>query len=217
MMEAKINNRTKEQGAETKKRLFECAEKLFQQYDYKDVSVEAITKAAGVTKGTFYVHFDSKDTLYIALFSTYVEHLDLDYTAFLDSLPPDLPVADTLMAFVGEIIDLMVDKVGYDNLRTVYQLQLTNALDMHTITGYSREIYKLFNDILDRGIQRGEFKTSLPLEILTKHFVMAIRGLTYEWCIRYPDFNLKEQVLAHYKLLLFGITTDAESGSVGRI
>ena len=217
MMETKINNRTKEQGAETKKRLFECAEKLFQQYDYKDVSVEAITKAAGVTKGTFYVHFDSKDTLYIALFSTYVEHLDLDYTAFLDSLPPDLPVADTLMAFAGEIIDLMVDKVGYDNLRTVYQLQLTNALDMHTITGYSREIYKLFNDILDRGIQRGEFKTSLPLEILTKHFVMAIRGLTYEWCIRYPDFNLKEQVLAHYKLLLFGITTDAESGSVGRI
>lgn len=217
MVETKINNRTKEQGAETKKRLFECAEKLFQQYDYKDVSVEAITKAAGVTKGTFYVHFDSKDTLYIALFSTYVEHLDLDYTAFLDSLPPDLPVADTLMAFAGEIIDLMVDKVGYDNLRTVYQLQLTNALDMHTITGYSREIYKLFNDILDRGIQRGEFKTSLPLEILTKHFVMAIRGLTYEWCIRYPDFNLKEQVLAHYKLLLFGITTDAESGSVGRI
>ncbi|MEA4941684.1 MAG: TetR/AcrR family transcriptional regulator [Oscillibacter sp.] len=217
MVETKINNRTKEQGAETKKRLFECAEKLFQQYDYKDVSVEAITKAAGVTKGTFYVHFDSKDTLYIALFSTYVEHLDLDYTAFLDSLPPDLLVADTLMAFAGEIIDLMVDKVGYDNLRTVYQLQLTNALDMHTITGYSREIYKLFNDILDRGIQRGEFKTSLPLEILTKHFVMAIRGLTYEWCIRYPDFNLKEQVLAHYKLLLFGITTDAESGSVGRI
>ena len=217
MMEAKINNRTKEQGAETKKRLFGCAEKLFQQYDYKDVSVEAITKAAGVTKGTFYVHFDSKDTLYIALFSTYVEHLDLDYTAFLDSLPPDLPVADTLMSFVGEIIDLMVDKVGYENLRTVYQLQLTNALDMHTITGYSREIYKLFNDILDRGIQRGEFKTSLPLEILTKHFVMAIRGLTYEWCIRYPDFNLKEQVLALYKLLLFGITTDAESGSTGRI
>ena len=207
-MKTKINNRTKEQGAETKKRLFECAEKLFQQYDYKDVSVEAITKAAGVTKGTFYVHFDSKDALYIALFSTYVEHLDLDYKVFLDSLPPDLSSADTLLAFVSDIADLMTDKVGYDNLRTVYQLQLTNALDMHTITGYSREIYKLFGDILDRGIQRGEFKTSLPPELLTKHFVMAIRGLTYEWCIRHTDFNLKEQVLAHFRLLLHGITTN---------
>src|SRR5574344_1077679 len=117
-METKINNRTKEQGAETKKRLFECAEKLFQQYDYKEVSVELITKAAGVTKGTFYVHFDSKDALYIALFSTYIESLDMDYTAFLDNLAPDLSAADTLMTFVGEIVDIMLDKVGYDNLRT---------------------------------------------------------------------------------------------------
>lgn len=206
-MEIKINNRTKEQGAETKKRLFECAEKLFQQYDYKDVSVERITKAAGVTKGTFYVHFDSKDALYIALFSTYIESMDMEYTAFLDNLVPDLSAADTLMTFVGEIVDIMLDKVGYDNLRTIYKLQLTNALDMHTITGYGRKVYKLFNDILDLGIQRGEFKTSLPLEILTKHFVAEIRGLTYEWCIRYPDFNLKEQVQEHFRLLLYGITS----------
>lgn len=206
-METKINNRTKEQGAETKKRLFECAENLFQQYDYKDVSVERITKAAGVTKGTFYVHFDSKDALYIALFSTYIESMDMDYTAFLDNLAPDLSAADTLMIFVGEIVDIMLDKVGYDNLRTIYKLQLTNALDMHTITGYGRKVYKLFNDILDLGIQWGEFKTSLPLEILTKHFVAEIRGLTYEWCIRYPDFNLKEQVQEHFRLLLYGITS----------
>ena len=205
-METKINNRTKEQGAETKKRLFECAEKLFQKYDYKDVSVECITKAAGVTKGTFYVHFDSKDSLYISLFSNYIESLDMDYTAFLNNLPTDLSVADTLMIFVGEIIDIMLDKVGYDNLRTIYKLQLTNAIDMHTITGYGRKIYQLFNDILDQGVQRGEFITSLPLEILTKHFVAEIRGLTYEWCIRYPDFNLKEQVQEHFRLLLYGIT-----------
>lgn len=206
-METKINNRTKEQGAETKKRLFECAEKLFQQYDYKDVSVERITKAAGVTKGTFYVHFDSKDALYIALFSTYIESLDMDYTAFLDNLAPDLSAADTLMTFVGVIIDIMLDKVGYDNLRTIYKLQLTNALDMNTITGYGRKVYNLFNDILDLGIQRGEFKTSLPLDILTKHFVAEIRGLTYEWCLRYPDFNLKEQVQEHFRLLIYGITS----------
>jgi AcrR family transcriptional regulator len=205
-MNTKINNRTKEQGAETKKRLFECAEKLFQQYEYRDVSVESITKAAGVTKGTFYVHFESKDALYIALFSTYVEHLDLDYTTFLKNLPSDLSASDTLMAFVSKIIDLMVDKVGYDNLRTVYKLQLTNALDMQTITGYNRDIYKLFGNILDRGIQRGEFKTAMPTKDLTRHFVTAIRGLIYEWCIRYPDLNFKKHVQEHFRLLLDGIT-----------
>ena len=201
------NNRTKEQGAETKKRLYESAEKLFQQYEYKDVSIEAITEAAGVTKGTFYVHFDSKDALYIALFATYVTRLDMDYKAFLERQPHDLPAADTIIAFAGEIIDLMMNKVGYDNLRTVYRLQITNALNMETITNYGREIYRLFKALLERGVHRGEFNTTLSVEDLAKHFVMAIRGLTYEWCIRYPSFDLKEQAVEHFKLLIEGICT----------
>lgn len=209
-MKADKPNRKKEQGAETKKRLYESAEKLFQQYDYKDVNIEAITEAAGVTKGTFYVHFNSKDELYVALFSTYVERLDMDYEAFLDNLPPDLSTANTILAFAADIVDLMVDKVGYDNLRTVYKLQLTSIVSTETIKGYGRKLYKMFSDLLDQGIQKGEFKTSLPLDILTKHFVMSIRGLTYEWCIRYPGFDLKEQVLTHFRLLLDGITTNTD-------
>ncbi|MEA4972716.1 MAG: TetR/AcrR family transcriptional regulator [Candidatus Metalachnospira sp.] len=208
-MKADKPNRKKEQGADTKKRLYESAEKLFQQYDYKDVNIEAITEAAGVTKGTFYVHFDSKDALYITLFSTYVERLDMNYKAFLDNLPADLSTADTILAFAGDIADLMVDKVGYDNLRTVYTLQLTSIVSTEAIKGYGRNLYKMFSDILDQGIQKGEFKTSLPLDILTKHFVMSIRGLTYEWCIRYPSFDLKEQVLTHFRLMLEGITNNA--------
>ncbi len=198
-------NRKKEQGAETKKKLYESAEKLFNKYDFANVSVETIAETAGVTKGTFYVHFESKDALYISLFSDYVARLDLDYRTFLDSLPPDMPASDTLMAFVKEIIDLMVNRIGYNNLRTVYKLQLTNKVDMETVSGYGRELYKTFGDVLKHGIQRGEFKTSLPLETLTRHCVMAIRGLTYEWCIRYPDFDLKEQTLMHFKILLTGI------------
>ena len=200
-------NRKKEQGAETKKKLYESAEKLFNKYDFANVSVETIAKTAGVTKGTFYVHFDSKDALYISLFSDYVARLDLNYRTFLDSLPPDMPASDTLMAFVKEIIDLMVNRIGYNNLRTVYKLQLTNTVDMETVSGYGRELYKTFGDVLEHGIQREEFKTSLPLETLTRHCVMAIRGLTYEWCIRYPDFDLKEQTLTHFKILLDGIMT----------
>lgn len=36
-------------------------------------------------------------------------------------------------------------------------------------------------------------------------FIMAIRGLTYEWCIRYPDFDFKKEAQAHFWLLLDGI------------
>ena len=204
-MNQQKNNRTKLQGAETKKKIYESAEKLFYQYDYNNVSIEAITEAAGVTKGTFYVHFDSKDALYIELFSTHVERLDLEYKDFLNNLPSDLSAADALLTFVGEVAYLMVEKVGYDTMRIIYQLQLTRAVSTDAINGYGRKIYEIFSDILNRGILQGEFRTSLTLEELTKHFVMAIRGTIYEWCIRYPDFDLQKEALAHCKLFLNGI------------
>jgi AcrR family transcriptional regulator len=204
-MDDRKNNRTKEQGAETKKKLLECAEILFQQQDYKDVSVEAIAKMAGMTKSTFYVHFESKDKLFISLFESYIVRLDYDYEVFLQGLSAELSAVDTLLTFAGAVIDLMINKVGYPNLRNVYILQLTTALNMEIITGNNRKIYELFTCILKCGIERGEFKASMPPEHLTRHFMIALRGLIYEFCMRYPNYDLKEQTLAHFKILLDGI------------
>jgi len=199
------NNRTKEQGADTKKLLFRCADQLFQQCEYKDVTVEAITRMAGVTKGTFYVHFESKDALYLALFAAYVERMDTQYKAFLDALPGELSSGDMILALIQEVTDLMITQIGFDKLKMVYQLQLTTVMDMESVKGYGRRLYAIFKEVLERGLRRGEFKAELSLEVLNRHFVMAIRGLTYEWCIRYPDFDLKQEAVAHFRLLLQGI------------
>ena len=206
-MKAEKHNKKKEQGAETKKRLYESAEKLFIKYNYADVSVEAITEAAGVTKGTFYVHYDSKDELYISLFTDYAARIDTEYKAFFENLQSDISASDALLALVEKIVDVNVGAVGYDKMKTFYVLQLSRAVSTESVNGSNRELYTIFEDLLNRGMQQGEFKKSLSLETLTRQVVMAIRGLTYEWCIRYPDFNFKEEVLLYFKLLLNGIKT----------
>ena len=198
-------NRKKEQAAETKEKLYASAGRLFGQYDFDDVSVDAIVEAAGVSKGTFYVHFESKDALIASFLSDYVSQVDAGYQAYLDTLPAETKASDILLALIGRIADVIADIIGYHRMRMVYKVQLTEAINMEAVKGYNRELYKMFADVLDKGMQRGEFKTELPLDIMTRHFVMAIRGLCYEWCIRYPDFDLKEQALAHFKLLLTGI------------
>jgi hypothetical protein len=35
--------------------------------------------------------------------------------------------------------------------------------------------------------------------------MLAIRGVTYEWCIRFPDYDYKAEALAHFTLLLKGL------------
>ena len=199
------SGKRKEQAAETKKKLYESAGKLFRVRDFTEVSVDNIVEEAGVSKGTFYVHFESKDALIASFISDYTARLDLDYRTFLNSLPPDMRACDVLLAMNRKIADVLVDTIGYEMMQTVYKLQLTRAVDMDAIKGYNRELYKMFSDILGQGVRRGEFKTDLPLEVLSRHFVMAIRGLCYEWCIRYPDFELKEETVSHFRILLDGI------------
>jgi AcrR family transcriptional regulator len=53
--------RRQRHGAETRVRLFRCALQLFAERGYPNVTVEDITDAADVGKGTFFNYFESKD------------------------------------------------------------------------------------------------------------------------------------------------------------
>lgn len=55
--------RRQRRGAETRVRLFRCALQLFAERGYPNVTVEDITEAADVGKGTFFNYFESKDQI----------------------------------------------------------------------------------------------------------------------------------------------------------
>lgn len=192
-------------GEKTKQKLLETAEELFSRFDFNNVTVDTIVEAAGVSKGTFYIYFESKDSLIATLLSDYVNSVDADYKAHLDTLPSGITATDMLLSLIAKIADVLTDTIGYYRMSIVYKIQLTGFFNMDTVKGYNRKLYQIFSDVLTQGLERGEFNTKLPIDTLTKHFVMALRGISYEWCIRYPDFELKEQALAHFRILLNGI------------
>lgn len=204
-MRKKNPDKRKVQGAETKKKLYKIAEKLFAKHDFADVSVEDITDEAGITKGAFYVHFESKDALIALLIADYAARADTDYKAFLEMLPSDMPASEVLLALIEKIADVLTGTIGCENMKKVYQMLLAGTVDTEAVKSYGRELYTLFQGVLKKGIQNGEFKSILSVDMLAQHFVMAIRGVSYEWCVRYPDFHLKEEAVTHFKLLLEGI------------
>lgn len=192
-------------ASETKHRIYDTATELIRKYGYENVSVDSIVEAAGVSKGAFYVHFESKDSLIADVIKDYVNEVDLDYKSFIESLDAKTTASDIFISLIGKIADILTDTIGYDNMKFVYRLQLSKTIDMDSVMGYGRELYKMFSDIIVKGIQQGEFKKDISAETLSKHCLIAYRGLTYEWCIRYPDFIMKEQALKHFDILLAGI------------
>lgn len=57
----KTMGRRERRAAETRVRLFRCALQLFAERGFPNVTVEDITEAADVGKGTFFNYFESKD------------------------------------------------------------------------------------------------------------------------------------------------------------
>lgn len=205
MREKKIDQR-KLQGAQTKSKLYEIAKRLFSQRGFFDVGIEDITDEAGITKGAFYVHFASKDALIALLIEDYVSQADAEYKAFADSLAGDLPCASALVALADKIADTLTNTIGYENMNKAYGLLLMGARGSEAVREYGRELYTLVYNMLKKGVLRGEIASPLPLDALSRHFVMAMRGVAFEWCIQYPDFHLKEQTQQHIRLLIEGIS-----------
>ncbi|TCT26439.1 TetR family transcriptional regulator [Melghiribacillus thermohalophilus] len=58
---------------EKKKRMIETAIDLFAQKSFHTVSVKEITDKSGVSKGAFYIYFDSKEDLVLAIYKYYYQ------------------------------------------------------------------------------------------------------------------------------------------------
>ena len=117
----------------------------------------------------------------------------------------EMPSSSVLLALGEKIADTLSNTLGCENMKKVYQMLLAGTIGTEAVKGYGRELYVLFYSILEKGIRCGELTSSLPLEALSRHFVMALRGVSYEWCVRYPDFDLREQAIEHIRLLIEGI------------
>ncbi len=195
----------------TKKKIYEAGWELFGQHGLENVSVDAIVEKAGVAKGTFYIYFASKDALITALAAEHVGKLDIDYHAQIDAFPENAKATDVFFALIDKIAETISIAIGYDMMRLVYSTQLSKTVDTDSISNYSRGVYGTFRQVITKGIKQGEFRADLNADILARHCVLALRGLTYEWCIRYPNFDFREQARQFFDLLLQGMIAQPQN------
>lgn len=89
-------------GAKTKQRIMDAAQAQVLERGFAATSVDAIQEAAGISRGTFFYHFPSKDDLARALIERYAEEdhaLVTDLMARAESLASD-PLQHALI-FLG--------------------------------------------------------------------------------------------------------------------
>jgi|GEM_PF-1545468 len=205
-MSPKVTHTRQEKALQTKAAIYQSAERLFKKYAFEAVNVEDIVKEAKVSKGSFYVHYPSKDALIALFISDYVVRVDEDYKNHINALPKDMTTSEVLLSLVGKIAEVIEEDLGRHNMKTLYRIQLTDASPSAALA-YGRELYQLFHGLIEKGLAEKTLHSDLSPEETAKHFVMGYRGLVYEWCVREDTFSLKEEALKHYQMLLYGLTS----------
>jgi AcrR family transcriptional regulator len=75
------------QPEQVRRALIECAEKIALDHGVAGVTVQAVAKAAGVTKGGLFHHFASKQALIEGLFADLLARLDAEIDALIAADP----------------------------------------------------------------------------------------------------------------------------------
>ncbi len=136
----------------TKRRIFECAMKLFAEKGYDATSVEEITAVSGIAKGTLYYHFEKKEDILNML-------LEEGMRLLRNSIEIKIKDADTAIDKIKAVILVQVKvTVKYENFINLVLSQIWGKDEKsRKCKKYVFEYIKILEKIIEEGIEKGQF------------------------------------------------------------
>jgi len=169
----------------TKKKIVSAAWKLFYDQGYDDTTIDDILELSGTSKGSFYHYFDGKD----ALLSSLSFLFDEKYEELIPQLSPDMDAFDKLMYLNNELFTMIENTVPIDLLASLYSTQLITKGERHLLDR-NRIYYRLLRQIVLEGQERGQIRSDISSNDLTRAYAMCERALLYDWCICNGEYSL---------------------------
>lgn len=188
--------RREEKTEKTKASIMDNALRLFRDQGYDGVSVEQITRAAGVAKGTFYTYFETKSDIIVEGFWK----IDRYYQEYASrNLGRYKSPADKLMAFTRAQMRYVRDEVGVDSLKILYVNQTLGSGGERekVIVDPKRQWYRIIEAIMAEGQADGTFRTDCDASELAQVFNRSMRSVFLDWCIADGAFDLVKEALKY--------------------
>ncbi len=188
--------RREEQTGKTKAAIMNNALRLFREKGYDSVSVEQITRAAGVAKGTFYTYFETKSDIIVEEFW----RIDRYYKEYASrNLRRYKSPADKLTAFTRAQMRYVRDEVGVDNLKILYVNQTLGSGGKRekVIVDPKRQWYRIIEGLMAEGQADGSLRSDIEASELAQIFNRSIRSVFLDWCIADGGFDLVKEALKY--------------------
>ncbi|MCU1311292.1 MAG: transcriptional regulator [Candidatus Angelobacter sp.] len=199
-----VPGRRQRRREETEQRILSAAVRLFEKQGYTSTTVEQITEAADVGKGTFFNYFPSKDHILLSLFGMLrveFDHLEREAREVTD-------VRAHLRAFARRIVTAH----GRPNiLRNVIGIAMTEPLIGTAFESLVKRARGAVTRILEQGLRMNQVRTDVPVEILARNFQQFIFGTQVLYSINGGKEDLQEWLDAMFELFWNGAATRPSS------
>lgn len=185
-------------SAETQKKLISAVIRLAHEKNYEIITVQDICRTAGVSTGSFYHQFGSKDELVKEAYRTIDWLLTEEFVSQYRDLPP-IQALDCLLRryllYVKEEIGLIIAQY-YKVL-----LKELNVPRYDSQRPYCREIRRILTQAMEQHLILNQYDP----EILTYAMMRLIRGLLFDWVIQGGSFDLLDRYELDFGIFLRGI------------
>ena len=183
---------------ETKAKIFRAAKHILQKQGYEQLSIKNICEEAGVSNGSFYHHFKTKDDL----LSYYIEEQP--------SINPDLlDMPQNAAEAKAAIIQVYLNYVHYCQELGVefmsnYYTPKNQSLNPLIRTERPYPIVTVHN-YLQKAIYADIIKPDLDLEDITTDIRMIVIGNVFEWCLKSGEADFEGNMRRTLRIYLDGL------------
>jgi AcrR family transcriptional regulator len=172
---------------ETRRQIFQAAMKLFEKKGIFDTTVEEITQAADVGKGTFFNYFPSKEAIFSALAERQLGVLERAVEAAKDAPsvhPVLLNMAKELSAGPGR---------SQIMLRSLLGIILNNKMLFELFSTVLAKGRVRVAEIIRRGQDLGEIRSDLQAEDIARCLQHSVFGTNFIWAASKPSDLMQQQ------------------------
>ena len=177
-------SRQQQKSRETREKIFQAAKRILQKEGYEALSIKNICEEAGVSNGSFYHHFKTKDDL----LSYYIEDQP--------QIDPDLlELPENVAGVKRGIIQVYMNYVSYCRELGVefmagYYDTKNQALNAASRTERPYPIVTV-QTYVEKAIEAGIVRLNVEIEEFTTDIRMIVIGNVFEWCVKHggADFE----------------------------
>jgi AcrR family transcriptional regulator len=185
---AESADRRTRRSAETRERLFHAAMRMFAEKGFAEATVEDITNAADVGKGTFFNYFPSKEHILIAFSDMQLGKLERFVEVARNGKGP-------MRAFFRTMSQQMTSEPAKkpDVMRALLQANLSSVSVRELMRERNTRGERLLAEIVQIGQERGEFRRDVSALEMARVFRQMTFGTILLWSV-YGDDSLAERI-----------------------